>query len=103
MEQELRLQIQKTPCFLRENPGQYRRKAKENEHQRREAQITVTLRNCAVSIRKTHADDPNDTHHLKASDLRKRPTEVIEFIEIEAAKCYRPPAIAEQHFGGSRL
>ena len=91
MEQELRLQIQKTPCFLRENPGQSRRKAKENEHQRREAQITVTLRNWVVTIRKTHADGPNHTHDLKASDLRKRPTEATEF--IEAAKGYRSSAI----------
>ena len=46
------------------------------------------------------------THDLKASDLRKRPTEVTEFIETEAAKGYRPPAIknvAEQHFGGKQI
>ena len=58
------------------------------------------------SIRKTHADGPNHTHDLKASDLRKRPTEVTEFIEAEAAKAYRPPVIknvAEQHFGGKQI
>jgi MULE transposase domain len=71
-----------------------------------EAQITVTLKNGAFTIRKTHADGPNHTHDLKTSDLRKRPSEVTEFIEAEAAKGYRPPAVksvAEQHFDGKQI
>src|SRR5215472_8930809 len=84
MEQELRLQIQKTSCFFCENPGHSRRKTSIGDANLCEAQITVTLKNGAFTIRKTHADGPNHTHDLKTSDLRKRPSEVTEFIEAEA-------------------
>ena len=58
-----------------------------------EAQVTVTLKNGSVTIRKTHADSPNHTHDLRTSDIRKRPTEITEFVEAEAAKGYQAPTI----------
>src|SRR5947209_3034529 len=66
-----------------------------------EAQITVTLKYDVVTVRKMHPDGPNHTHDLKASDILKRPTEVTQFIEAEAMKGYRAPAIkgaATDHF-----
>src|SRR4051812_33337320 len=47
------------------------REGKENQQARREAQITVTLKNGAVTIRKTNPNGPDHTHDLRASDIRK--------------------------------
>ena len=71
-----------------------------------EAQITVTLKNNIVTVRKTHLDGPNHAHSLKESDILKRPSEVVQFIEAEAAKGYRAPAIkgaAVDHFDDRQI
>src|SRR3954468_2934907 len=59
------------------------------------AQITITLKNGMVTIRKTHTDGPNHTHDLKMSDIRKAPGMVVGVVEQEVKKGYRPPAVKE--------
>src|SRR5947209_10790159 len=71
-----------------------------------QAQITITLKNGMVTIRKTHQDGPNHTHDLKTSDVLKKPSEVIDFIKVEASKGYRAPAIKEAaagHFSDKQI
>ena len=82
-------------------PVEKQRKTAAREANLCEAQITVTLKYDVVTVRKMHPDGPNHTHDLKASDILKRPTEVTQFIEAEAMKGYRAPAIkgaATDHF-----
>jgi MULE transposase domain len=64
------------------------------------------LKNNIVTIRKTHPHGPNHTHGLKDSDIRKKSTEITEFIEEEAIKGYRAPAIkdaAMDHFDNKQI
>lgn len=76
-----------------EIPVEKQRKTSTRDSNLCEAQITITLRNGIVSVRKTHPDGPDHTHDLRASDMIKRPSEMIEFVKEEATKGYRAPAI----------
>lgn len=61
-----------------------------------EAMITITLKNGVVTIRKTHGDNaPDHTHDLEASDIRKMPSIVLDFVKTEVEKGYRAPAVKE--------
>ncbi len=71
-----------------------------------QAQITVTLKDGIVTVRKTHPDGPDHTHELTANDLLKKPAEITEFVMAEATKGYRAPAIkeaAQDHFKDRQL
>jgi len=57
----------------------------------RSTPITVTLKD-VVTVHMTHADGPDHTHNLRASDILKR-HQVAQFIEAEASKGYRALAI----------
>src|SRR5947209_11736535 len=53
-----------------------------------------------------HSDGPGHTHDLKTSNILKKPTKVTQFVEAEASKGYRAPAIkgaALEHFKDSQL
>jgi hypothetical protein len=76
-------------------PAEKRRKTSQRDASLCEAQITVTLRGEVVTIRKTRLDGPDHTHDLVASDVRKAPTAIISFVEQEAHKGYRAPAIKD--------
>lgn len=76
-------------------PVDKQRKTSTREANLCEAQITVTLKNNNVIVRKTHPGGPNHTHDLKASDLIKRPSKLTDFLEEEAKKGYSAPAIKE--------
>jgi len=87
-------------------PVEKQRKTSAREANLCEAQITVTLKNGVVTVRKTYVTGPNHTHDLKASDIIKKPSEVVQFIEAEATKGYRAPAIkgaAADHFSERQI
>lgn len=87
-------------------PTEKQRKTSTREANLCEAQITVTLKNAIITIRKTHPDGPDHTHDLKTSDILKKPSVVQEFIEEEAIKGYRAPAIkkaALDHFSEQQI
>lgn len=71
-----------------------------------QAQITVTLRDGVVTVRKTHPNGPNHTHDLKTSDILKNPGRITQFIQEEAAKGYSAPAIkvaTAEHFNDRQI
>lgn len=72
-----------------------RRKTSHRETKLCEAQITITLQKGTVTIRKTHTDGPDHTHDLKACDLLKAPSAVVNFVEDEVKKGYRAPAVKD--------
>lgn len=98
MDEGIRLPIQKTSCFFEKKanvPVDKRRKTSQWNADLCDAQITVTLKDGVVRVRKTKQDGPNHSHDLVASDIRKTSTEIIGFIKEEAHKGYRAPAIKE--------
>jgi hypothetical protein len=80
-----------------------------NEHSSRQplqSQITGDSQERRCHHPQEHSNGPNHAHDLRASDILKRPTEVVEYIEAVAAKGYHVPAIkgaANEHFKDRRL
>jgi len=74
-------------------PADKRRKTSLRDSSLCNAQITVMLKNGVVTIRKTNPSSPDHTHDIKASDILKVPSTVVNFVETEAYKGYRAPAI----------
>jgi len=74
-------------------PADKRRKTSQRHSILCNAQITLTLKNGVVTVRKTSPDSPDHTHDLKASDVLKAPSSVIDFVETESYKGYRAPAV----------
>src|SRR5947209_16698200 len=74
-------------------PADKRRKTSQRHSILCDAQITLTLKNGVVTVRKTNPDSPDHTHDLKASDALKAQSSVIDFVETEAYKGYRAPAV----------
>ena len=46
-----------------------------------------------MTIHKMHADSPNHTHTIEASDIRKTAGKIVDFVKEEAKKKYRAPEI----------
>ena len=55
--------------------------------------ITITQKHNKVIIRKMHADGPNHTHPIEASNIRKTAGKIVDFVKEEAKKKYRAPEI----------
>ena len=77
------------------SPSEKKRKTSKYDSELCEAQITITLKQGAVTVRKTHPDGPNHTHDINASDIRKTPSAIVGFVETEATKGYRATAIRD--------
>ena len=80
-------------------PVEKQRKTSSRDPDLCKAQISITLKDNVVTVRKTHTDGPNHTHDMRASDIIKKPSEVTEFIAAETSKGYRAPAVKEAAAG----